>query len=210
MARSQESFNRPNPRFQPQPTVLIICEDTKSGKRYLEDACNQFRVGAQVEIIHCGKTDPKNIVLEAKRRKAKFDNVFCAIDRDTHTTFDEAVQLALASPKVTLVVSHPCFEFWLLLHFRYTRKPYMRSGSDSPADVLIRDLCTYPNMTDYAKGNSASVFDLLFDLLPTARKNAHQAFSEAVSCDELNPSTEVHKLLDFLENLGKPQPVTGA
>lgn len=107
-------FDRAKPRFKPQPTVLVICEDTKSGKRYLEDASLYFRVRVQVDIIHCGNTDPKGIVKEAISRQGKFDHVFCAIDRDTHKNFDEVLNLANTSKKVEVIVSYPCFEFWLL------------------------------------------------------------------------------------------------
>lgn len=58
MERNAASFNRQKSRYKPQPTVLVICEDSKSGKRYLEDASRHFRVNVVVEITHCGKTDP--------------------------------------------------------------------------------------------------------------------------------------------------------
>lgn len=32
------SFTRIGGKYKPQPTVLVICEDSKSGKAYLEDA----------------------------------------------------------------------------------------------------------------------------------------------------------------------------
>jgi len=99
MARDSNSLKRQKPKFKPQPTVLVICEDSKSGRRYLEDASLHFRVTVLVEITHCGKTDPLNIVKEAISRQGKFDHVFCAIDRDTHETFDEAVNLAKSSKK---------------------------------------------------------------------------------------------------------------
>lgn len=149
MARPPASFKRSSPRFRPQPTVLVICEDTKSGKRYLEDATYHFRVNVNVDITHCGKTDPKGIVTEALDRARNFEHVFCAIDRDNHSNFDEALELARASSKVEVVASYPCFEFWLLLHFRYTRKPYIAVGSDSAAAQLISDLRTCPDMETY-------------------------------------------------------------
>ncbi len=111
MARTPASYNRSNPRFKPQPTVLVICEDSKSGKHYLEDARLHFRINALVEITHCGKTDPLNIVKEAISRQGKFDNIFCAIDRDDHQNFDEALNLANTSKKVEIIASYPCFEF---------------------------------------------------------------------------------------------------
>lgn len=207
MARNAASFKRSKPSFQPQPTVLVICEDSKSGKRYLEDASVHFRVKVQVEIIHCGKTDPLNIVKEAHSRQGKFDRVFCAIDRDTHTNFAEAQNLAKTSKKVELITSYPCFEFWLLLHFGFSRKPYISAGKHSAADLLIKDLCAYPGFENYDKGNGQNVFNLLIDRLANARLFASGVLTQAIDSGEMNPSTRQHELLAYFEQLSVPQKV---
>jgi len=199
-------FERSKPRFKPQPKVLVICEDTKSGKRYLEDASLYFRVKVSVEIIHCGKTDPKGIVKEAISRQKKFDHIFCAIDRDTHQNFDEALILAKAAEKVDIIVSYPCFEFWLLLHFGYSRKPYAGAGKHSAADLLIKDLCTYPGLENHEKGKDLSIFKLLLGKrFDEARRIAPKVLAEAMVSEEMNPSTRLHELLDFFEKLSLPQ-----
>lgn len=207
MARSRpaSSFKRPDSRFKPQPTVLVICEDSKSGKQYLDDAKHYFRIDVIVEIAHCGKTDPKGIVTEALDRQGKFDQIFCAIDRDSHETFEEALILAKTSKKITVITSYPCFEFWLLLHFGYSNKPYTPVGKDSAAYRLIRDLRTHPDMSDYDKGANKSIFKMLLNRLPTARKNAEKVLDEAIICGDMNPSTKLHELLNVFEKLSKPQ-----
>lgn len=205
MARSAASFKRSDSRFKPQPTVLVICEDSKSGKQYLDDAKHHFRIDVIVEIAHCGKTDPKGIVTEALGRQGKFDEIFCAIDRDTHETFDEALILAKTSKKITVIASYPCFEFWLLLHFGYSNKPYTPVGKDSAAYRLIRELRTRPGMSNYDKSANESIFRLLLDRLPTARKNAEKVLNDAIICGDMNPSTKLHELLDAFEKLSKPQ-----
>ena len=201
-----DRFDRSKPRFKQQPTVLVICEDTKSGKRYLEDASLYFRVKVSVEIIHCGKTDPKGIVKEAISRQKKFDHIFCAIDRDTHQNFDEALILAKTAEKVDIIVSYPCFEFWLLLHFGYSRKPYAAAGKYSAADLLIKDLCTYPDLENYEKGKDLNIFNLLLGKrFDEARRIAPKVLTEAIASEEMNPSTRLHELLDFFEKLSLPQ-----
>ena len=193
-------------RFKQQPTVLVICEDTKSGKRYLEDASQHFRVKVQVEIIHCGKTDPKGIVKEAVSRQRKFDYVFCTIDRDTHHNFDEALNLAKTAEKVEIISSYPCFEFWLLLHFGYNRKPYAAAGKYSAAGLVIKDLCTHVCLQNYTKGSTQGLFDLMLNNgFAEARRIV---LKEAIASGEMNPSTQLHELLDFFETLSKPQKIT--
>lgn len=203
MAKSAKSFNRAKPRYKPQPTILVICEDSKSGKRYLEDASLHFRVKVSVEIIHCGVTDPLNIVKEAISRQGKFDRVFCAIDRDSHETFVAAQQWVKDAKKVELVVSYPCFEFWLLLHFGYNRKPYMPTGKHSAAELLIKDLRSKPGFEDYDKGKDKSIFKMLLDQdrFATARHIAPTILVEAKDSGEMNPSTKLHELLDCFEKL---------
>lgn len=209
MARSAASFNRKNPVYKPQPTVLVICEDTKSGKRYLEDASQHFDVKVLVDITHCGKTDPKGIVKEAINRQGKFDHVFCTIDRDTHKNFDEALNLAKTSKKVEVIVSYPCFEFWLLLHFGYNRKPYTAAGKYSPADLVIKELCTHACLKNYDKSNTQNIFNLMLDNgFLEARRIAPKVLAEAIASEEMNPSTRLHELLDFFEKLSNPQKIT--
>jgi hypothetical protein len=101
------------PRFKQFPTVLAICEDSKSGLKYLNDASFHFRASLKIEVSHCGKTDPKGIVKEALKHQKKFDHVYCVIDRDAHPNFHEAIALAKTSNKVSIIASYPCFEFWL-------------------------------------------------------------------------------------------------
>lgn len=207
MARDSNSFKRQKPKFKPQPKVLVICEDSKSGKRYLEDASLYFRVNILVDITHCGKTDPKGIVTEAISRQGKFDNVFCAIDRDTHKNFDEALNLAKTSKKVEVIVSYPCFEFWLLLHFGKIRKPYAAAGTHSAADLLIKDLRAHSGLEKYDKGKVLGIFQLLQNQFAEARRIAPHVLAEAIASEEMNPSTRLHELLDFFEKLSSPQQV---
>jgi hypothetical protein len=206
MARSANSFGRGAPRYKPQPTVLVICEDSKSGKRYLDDATHYFRVHVTVEITHCGNTDPDGIVREAIRRQKSFDRVFCAIDRDTHENFDEAMALARTSPdKVVVIPSYPCFEFWYLLHFGYNRKPYRAAGNRSAGDRLAADLRACDGMAGYAKGGTESMFDALLPRLPRARQLSTQVLGQAIQDGSLNPSTRIHELIDYFEQLAVPQ-----
>jgi hypothetical protein len=75
--------------------------------------------------------DPKGLVELAKarrdqaRRAAKrerddsllYDEVWCVFDVDRHTRLPDAIQQA-AALSIDLAISNPCFELWLLIHFR--------------------------------------------------------------------------------------------
>ena len=199
------AFTRKKAVLKVQPRVLVLCEDTKSCKNYLEDAARHFRSYAEIEIAHCGKTDPLGIVSKAVERRHAFDHVYCAIDRDKHENFDEAVQLATEHPvEVTIIASYPCYEFWLYLHFEYARKPYAIKGNLSAGDCMVKDLCKIPDMAGYSNGGSKDVFEKFLPKLPDARKYAKRVMDAAIKEADMNPSTRLHDLISIFEELGVP------
>jgi uncharacterized protein (DUF885 family) len=208
VGRDASSFSRHKAQLKPQALTLVLCEDSKSSKQYLSDAARYFRSYALVEIAHCGKTDPKNIVEEAVARRKKFDSVYCAIDRDAHENFDEALQIA-RSNDVQVVASYPCYEFWLLLHFRFSREPHRAVGTASSGDRMVKTLRAEPGMEQYRKGDDTRTFTSLLDRLPVARSRAAQTLAQALVDGEMNPSTRLHVLIEELEKLGTPRLVDG-
>jgi hypothetical protein len=207
MGRKASSFARRAAKYKPQPRILILCEDKKSCRTYLREAAQHFRCYADVEIGHPGRTDPSGIVAEAKRRCADYDAVYCAIDRDAHETFDEAISNAAKSPKVEVIPSYPCYEFWLLLHFRKTRSPFAPSGTHSAADNVTKTLRAEEGMSAYAKGSSEGLFGDLLNRLSGARTRAEQVLAEALADGNMNPSTRLHELIALFEALANPQPL---
>ncbi|MHB1216457.1 MAG: RloB family protein [Thiobacillus sp.] len=206
MVRKVSRFDRNEPRFKQQARVLVLCEDTKSGFLYLNEAAHHFRSQAEVDITHCGKNDPLSIVTEAVKRQRHFDTVYCVIDRDQHETFDAALELAAKNTKkIVVIASYPCYEYWLLLHFRKTRKPYVSAGKNSSCSLLMKDLRKEKIMENYAKGASENLFDELIDWLPNARQRAAEVLTAAINDDELNPSTQLHELIERFEQLGTLQ-----
>lgn len=203
MARAAQSFRRGGPKYKPTPTVLVVCEDSKSSKLYLEEATVHFRIRVQVEVAHCGNTDPKGIVNYAIQRRNKFDLIFCVIDRDTHESFDEALRTAREENNVRLIVSYPCFEFWYLLHFGHTTKPYVRKGKHSAGDSLNLDLKKCEGMADYDK-SMADTFSRLLPRFEAARGISPKVLQSAIDNKEMNPSTEVHILMDHFESMEAP------
>jgi hypothetical protein len=197
-----QKFERKGGSLKPLQTVLIVCEDKKSSKTYLEDAARHFR--ANVKVVHCDHTDPLGIVMHAISQKHQFDSVFCAIDRDRHENFDNAEQAAKQhATKLTIIASYPCYEFWLLLHFNETTKPYAPQGNRSPGDCVVHDLRAQPGMENYGK-DMLNVFEQLRPQLTDARLRSKRVLEAAKSVNELNPSTRLHELIDFLETLGGP------
>lgn len=208
MARTASSFSRGEPKFSEEKQILVLCEDTKSGKLYLQEAADYFRAALLVDVAHAGVTHPSGIVAHAIERQHKYDEVYCAIDRDSHACFDKALDMAKAHKKITIVPSYPSFEFWILLHFGYCRKPFNRTGRLSPGGCVIKDIKTYPLLADYDKGKDRSYFnELLGDPFQIARKASPRVLKDAQDSKAPNPSTEIHLLIDKFESLSAPRKI---
>ena len=195
-------IDRKRPQRETVERVLIVCEGERTEPRYLRELTTRFRLGT-VRIEGSG-TDPRSVVdlarqlqIRERRQGEKFDRVFCVFDRDEHQSFDDACQYANAI-RISLARSWPCFEYWLLLHFDYTRRPYARTGSRSAEQNCVNDL--RERLPNYEKGRRG-MFGELESLLQVARCHAVRANLDAEATGDPNPSTEMHELVGYLMGL---------
>jgi len=125
-------------------------------------------------------------------------------DKDTHESYRSALQLIKSvRPGCVFYVinSAPCFEYWLLLHFCYTEKPFHgTTGAKSSGDQVLDELKKY--IVDYAKGNHG-YFERLIDKLPQAILHSTCALKSANASDTDNPTTLVHELVEYLQEVSK-------
>ena len=123
-AKSASEFARKKGRRARYARVLIVCEGEKTEPNYFEALKEHLELNtANVDVTgECGSS-PVSIVEYATRRYrdehragAPFDKVFCVFDRDTHNTYQQALdKIAAAKPKdiFVAITSVPCFEYWL-------------------------------------------------------------------------------------------------
>ena len=188
--------------------VLIVCEGTKTEPAYFNEIRNKLELStANVEVTPADGSDPMSIVRYAKdlqnisaRQGNRYDHIYCVFDRDQHEEFQNAyLQLNTHTrSQFKSACSWPCFEFWLILHFKYQRKPFSdtqnRSASQNCESILRKHL------HDYTKG-MAGIFEKLYPKTEFAIENAKRAMKDAEQTDDKNPSTEVHNLVEYLQNL---------
>ena len=189
----------------PRARVLIVCEGECTEPHYLDAVRRDLGLGnVRIAGRECG-SDPESVVrygIEIFEGDAAIDRIICVVDRDEHATFNSAQQLVRQSKKkgipIELLVSYPSFEFWYLLHFRYTRKPFIREGQRSPATVLISTLkLDFP----FYRKSVCSMWETLRGRFSTAMEHAARAEREAKQDAEPNPSTDMHKLMKILFRL---------
>ena len=206
-AKSRRQQRRRPPGLAPRERILIVCEGTKTEKFYFEDARQALGLQpgrAAVEVESGQGTNPKNIVETARKFKIKakiegnaFSAVYCVFDRDQHPHFTQSINRA-KSLGMESIKSVPCFEYWILLHFRAHAAPYLGTSNQSPCDHCLRDVRAA--WKDYRK-NHKRLYTELLPGLNNARKRARQGLAAAQAQGSKNPSTEIHLLLDAMEAL---------
>ena len=215
--RREREFDRLRKIRSSNEVVLIICEGEKTEPNYFKGLRAILRLNKENVVIHDRRSgsDPQSLVNSAEEEYLKdlkrdpekqgYDQVFVVFDKDTHGTYNDALQKMAGlskkhKGKFKAIVSVPCFEFWLLLHFEYTSRPYVASGKNSPCDNVIRDLRAY--IPGYAKG-SADVFGTTYPRVDEAIKHAERLEKGQEKAGTDNPSTKVHRLVEYLRNLKK-------
>lgn len=133
-ARQARALERKKGKRPPYDRVLIVCEGEKTEPNYLEEIRVQLRVpSAHVQVLPSALgTQPRQVVDYAEQlliEQKEFDVVYAVFDRDDHTTYHDALVQAerlnrtykndeKAKVPFYAVPSVPCFELWVLLHFR--------------------------------------------------------------------------------------------
>jgi len=206
--RAKELARRKSSRA-PYDRVLIVCEGSKTEPNYLRELIDYLRLSsANVEVDGDSGSSPINVVKHAKLRyreeQAKgdaFDRVFCVFDKDAHSTYAEAMRaLSGLKPRGVFqsIPSVPCFEYWLLLHFAYSTRPYHASGRRSACDCLIGELRNY--MPGYAKGGKG-IFEQVMAQTDQAVAFSERALQAAEKAGTDNPTTRMHELAEYLKRL---------
>lgn len=181
---------------------MVVCEGKSTEPNYFRGLANFYRLN-NVKIVGKGAT-PKAIVNEAKHINSTekteygdgYDQVYCVFDRDEHPDFNEAKDAAKKVGFIT-IFSWPCFEYWILLHFKFTRRPYASSSGRTPAKNCMKSL--KDSFSEYEKNNK-NLFNELSPRLDTAKSNSIRALRDAEKTKEFNPSTKVHVLVEELQS----------
>jgi hypothetical protein len=200
MRRRQRDYQHSFTRTQLGPQsdgkiFLIVVEGEQTERLYFYGLRDRLELkAADVFVEHSGATDPQNIVDRAVAKRdqriaesaksillAPYDEVWVVFDREApNHVRGKQMQAALASAEsagLSVAVSNPSFEFWLLIHYCFTTKPF-----NTTRDV-IRALRKHNE--HYEKNDVA--LEELFSRLPVAVKNAF-------SCPRLNFEVQ-HRVL---------------
>lgn len=212
MARMPASIRqRKSSTRKSKPKVLIVCEGKKTERDYFALIKKKYRLTSVVVVKSSMLgSAPISVVqsavslsqeqIELYGKSAQYEQVYCVYDTDEHTSLREAKRL-INENNFIAIISNICFEYWLILHYKYSRASFLSRSGKSASQVCIEKLEEY--IKNYKKSAIEKYFDDLFLRLETAIFNSKKSLNDAVSTNELNPSTNVHELILFLQSLGR-------
>ena len=206
VARSISSYDRKAGKRRPRRCVLIVCEGKRTEPLYFRSLVKELRL-ATVDVsvtVEGGKGGDPRLVVErarSKRNEARsserpFDNVWCVFDAENPNSnlhFNSAVTDA-RQEEFDLAISNPAFEFWYLLHFQDTDRPF--ENASVCIEVLKKE-----GIPDYDKG--CCVLPILYEHTDTAIQRATRILENSPDQDTEfpNPSTRVFRLVEILKDM---------
>lgn len=206
--RTRDSYARRAPSREPYDAVLIVCEGRKTEPFYFEGLKRAYQLGNANIVVEPMGRDPLSLVDYAIAQLAEDESLtraYCVFDRDGHATFGDAVRKASDSAlgrdgRLRLAVSVPCFEIWPLLHFGFSSAPIEGRGGKSAGENALALLEKV--MPDYSKADR-EIFGKLKSKLDDALRHADRLSDYNRESGSDNPSTGVHKLVEYLVGLKK-------
>lgn len=225
----RQSYARAEPVEIPPGAVglgdsfLIVCEGEVTEPRYLESLRDLLQMSTiDVRVIHPPFTDALGLVhfaIEERKRFSEaarghrlgnagfagYDHVWVVFDADnaqSHGHLGRATELA-RTEGVHMAPSTPCFEFWLLVHFRLTTAPLLSSRD---VESAVRDELGFR----YEKSREAfpriwsSLKPRICDALANAKfvRSHHEL---AGTPRPANPSTDLDRLVHSLNLAVRPE-----
>jgi len=206
--RKAKTNKRYKPYRKEYDKVLIVCEGEKTEPHYFNELINHYKISsANVKVDGSCGSSPKcvfeyavQLFEEEEKKGDSYDRVYCVIDKDTHCTYDDTIAKTENMQQFYLANSVPCFEYWLLLHFNYSTKPYAKKGKSSIANEVLKDLKQY--IPKYEKG-AKNIFNSTMKDLDFAINNAKRSSQQARENNTDNPSTCIHELVVYLRDIQK-------
>ncbi len=187
-------MKRPIKPRKEKSKIIIATEDKESSPNYFKEVIKYFNICQRdVKIIlaspkgESGKSNPTNVYKRAKSEYLKDDIVYIVVDKDNHKDFDKVKNDTLKKANWNFIPSVPCFEYWLLLHYKTTDKPFKSSEVTTELSKLIKE----DKQIKYHKNIDMSIF---MDKIDTAVRNSKN-YKESN-----NPSTKVHEVIEKLQS----------
>lgn len=194
---------------KPKKTVLLVGSGKETEPNYFRALVQEASIASEFAVtVKTGPgQSPDRIVswtMEVRKKTPNhFDEAVCVLDVEDsqhRKALDKAIALALKN-KITLYLSNPCFEVWLLSHFEKTSRAF--TNYDGVLPVLNTHWKRHFNQ-DYAKSDE-NLYKRLSSMTETAIHNAKwvrekhfglkKLTGKTADCDSC---TEIYHLVEYL------------
>ena len=141
-------FQRRHSFREPKKFFIIATEGECTERIYFNALKPPRDETIQLKVLPTkkGHSDPREVLarLKSYEREAgsgQRDELWLVVDYDswTEAALDEVSTAVAALPKYHLALSNPCFELWLVLHFRETSSP----NPSQLQSILAKELGSY-------------------------------------------------------------------
>lgn len=200
-----EDYRRAGGHRRQRGRLFIVCEGKETEPLYFESAWKERQKQNQLDpviVVRPGraKTYPTAVVeraieiIESGDWDEDLDQIWAVFDTEqagTHPDLRRAIQVAREN-QVNLAISNPAVEYWFLLHFENTNRPFQ--NADQLCDVLRKYIPEY--------NKSKPVYRLIRDRMETALSRAKTFRDQSGQRWENipNPSTGLDQLVQKIFN----------
>lgn len=212
--RQAKVLQRKKPTRPNYDRILIVCEGEKTEPLYFDEIRIQYRLPtANVQVLPSAfGTQPIQVVNYANKifrygdaakniQPRQFERVYAVFDRDNHVSYRQALEKAakLSNQRNDLqnrivfqaIVSVPCFELWLLLHFVNVLAPMCRND-------VYQKLITH--LLNYDKGQPG-YWEVTKPHLEKAVNRAERLAEQHDAYGGVEPYTDVYSVVKLLISL---------
>ncbi len=190
---------------------LILCEG-ETEENYFKGLITQEKHRRKFQSIDVDIYKPKDHspvglvnhakekIRVAKREKNPYDFVWVLFDKDGHAKIPDAFELARSTtPNIEIAFAIPCFEYFVLLHFEKTTKPFVKCD-DVITQIKNKSLPNYEKATN--------IFEVLLPYMSTGIENSKWLMDQnridtesGKKVYELSAYSNIHELVEFLYSL---------
>jgi hypothetical protein len=146
--------------------------------------------GVPRTVVQIAKEQKLNAAEDARKQDDEnldYDEVWAVYDVDAHPNMNDAWQMAVDNG-IQLAISNPCFELWILLHFRESPGAHHRHAVQKMVAEFIPGYKKTPGFELLRPGYADAVI----------RAKRLDAAAESVGEGGRNPTTGVYKLMESI------------
>ncbi|MCI9667379.1 MAG: RloB domain-containing protein [Angelakisella sp.] len=190
------------------PCFFLVTEGDSEEIYFKHFSSRQCRV----KLFVAPSGDPKGLVMMAKSLiqngaidvDPDQDELWCVFDRDdnSQSAINEAIEIAKEN-SFKIAFSNPCFEIWLLWHFKETFSH--RENSQSLPKELEPFLGEYKKTEDYFDRLLPHIDDAISRAKRAKKKHLQEGKGEFTR--DFNPSSNIYEII---EGIKKNQAVDGS